>query len=246
VSGFSQHGPMSDARPTRPLRVAPAPAVVAGPDRHPRGSPRDARLRLRGPQVLSDAELLGVGAGLPSEMAEAVLARLGRGGQARPGAGELEAAGLRPAVAVRLAALLELAHRWAAALPDGAWRIRSPADVAGRLLGAMGALEREELWVALLNTKNVVTGLSTVYAGSVAGCTVRVGEVFRDAVRAGSAAVVVVHNHPSGDPSPSPEDLRITAELASAGRLLDIVLLDHLVIGRGTWTSLRALGVLPG
>jgi DNA repair protein RadC len=73
---------------------------------------------------------------------------------------------------------------------------------------------------------------------------VRVGEVFRDAVRACAASVIVAHNHPSGDPSPSGEDLRITAELGEAGRLLDIEVLDHLIIGRGRWTSLRALGAL--
>ena len=72
----------------------------------------------------------------------------------------------------------------------------------------------------------------------------RVGEVFRDAVRRQAAALVVVHNHPSGDPSPSAEDLRITRELADAGRLLDIELLDHLVIGHGRWVSLRSLGAL--
>jgi DNA repair protein RadC len=84
----------------------------------------------------------------------------------------------------------------------------------------------------------------TVYVGNLAGSPVRVGEVFRDAVRRQAAALVVVHNHPSGDPSPSPEDLRITRELADAGRLLDIELVDHLVIGHGEWVSLRALGVL--
>jgi DNA repair protein RadC len=71
-----------------------------------------------------------------------------------------------------------------------------------------------------------------------------VGEVYRDAVRRCAAAVVVAHNHPSGDPSPSGEDLRITAELVEAGRLLDIELLDHVVIGRGRWTSLRAMGAV--
>ena len=108
----------------------------------------------------------------------------------------------------------------------------------------MGSLEREELRVLLLDTKNVVTAERTVYRGNLAGSSVRVGEVFRDAVRACAAAIIVAHNHPSGDPGPSGEDLRITAELAEAGRLLDIELLDHLVIGRGRWTSLRALGAL--
>ena len=108
----------------------------------------------------------------------------------------------------------------------------------------MGPLPREELRVLLLNTKNVVTGEATVYVGNLAGSSVRVGEVYRDAVRRDAASIVVAHNHPSGDPSPSSEDLRITGELASAGRLLDIELLDHLVIGRDRWLSLRALGAL--
>jgi DNA repair protein RadC len=111
----------------------------------------------------------------------------------------------------------------------------------------MASLPREELRVLLLNTKNVVTGLVTVYAGNLAGSSVRVGEVFRDAVRRQAAAIVVVHNHPSGDPAPSADDLRITAELAEAGRLLDVELLDHVVVGGSRWVSLRALGAAaPG
>ena len=98
--------------------------------------------------------------------------------------------------------------------------------------------------MAVLNTKNVVTALATVYVGNLAGSAVRVGEIYRDAVRRNAAAVLVVHNHPSGDPTPSGEDLRITAELAEAGRLLDIELLDHLVIGRDRWVSLRAAGAI--
>lgn len=108
----------------------------------------------------------------------------------------------------------------------------------------MGPLEREELRVLLLDTKNVVTAERTVYRGNLAGSSVRVGEVYRDAVRTCAAAIIVAHNHPSGDPAPSGEDLRITGELAEAGRLLDIELLDHLVIGRGRWSSMRALGAL--
>jgi DNA repair protein RadC len=116
--------------------------------------------------------------------------------------------------------------------------------VAEPLIDAMGSLEREELRVLLLDTKNIVTAERTVYRGNLAGSSVRVGEVFRDAVRACAASVIVAHNHPSGDPSPSGEDLRITGELGEAGRLLDIEVLDHLIIGRGRWTSLRALGAL--
>jgi DNA repair protein RadC len=124
------------------------------------------------------------------------------------------------------------------------WTVRTPGDAAEPLLDAMGSLEREELRVLLLDTKNVVLAERTVYRGNLAGSSVRVGEVYRDAVRRCAAAVVVAHNHPSGDPSPSGEDLRITSELAEAGRLLDIELLDHLIIGRGRWASLRAIGAL--
>lgn len=157
---------------------------------------------------------------------------------------ELRVAGLSGVAAVRVATCLELTRRAARAWPAEPWLIRTPADVAEPLVDAMGSLEREELRVLLLDTKNVVTAERTVYRGNLAGSSVRVGEVYRDAVRSCAAAIIVAHNHPSGDPSPSGEDLRITAELAEAGRLLDIELLDHLVIGRGRWASLRALGAL--
>ena len=146
--------------------------------------------------------------------------------------------------APRLAAAVEIGSRLARRWPSDPWLIRTPTDVAEPLVDAMGALEREELRVLLLDTKNVVAAQRTVYRGNLAGSSVRIGEVFRDAVRACAAAIIVAHNHPSGDPAPSGEDLRITAELAEAGRLLDIELLDHLIIGRGRWTSLRALGAL--
>ena len=157
---------------------------------------------------------------------------------------ELRVAGLPPATAPRLAASLEIGRRVARQPTDGRWLVRTPADAAEPLIDAMGSLEREELRVLLLDTKNVVVADRTVYRGNLAGSSVRVGEVYRDAVRRCAAAIVVAHNHPSGDPSPSGEDLRITAELAEAGRLLDIELLDHLVIGRGRWTSLRAIGAI--
>jgi DNA repair protein RadC len=107
----------------------------------------------------------------------------------------------------------------------------------------MGRLEREELRVVLLNTKNVVLRVATVYQGNVSASLVRVGELFRDAVRLNASGVILVHNHPSGDPTPSPDDLHLTAEALAAGRLLDIDLLDHLVVGHDAWISLRDRGV---
>jgi len=198
-----------------------------------------------GVSALGDADLLAVAASRPLSDSAAALERLeGIGGVVAASPAELVRAGVPLRRAVALASAFELARRAITALPADRWVIRRPADLAERLVPGMGLLEREELRVAVLNTKNTVTALRTVYAGSLAGSSVRVGEVFREAVRRNGAAVVVVHNHPSGDPTPSSEDLRITAELAEAGRLLDIALLDHLVIARGRWISLRALGAL--
>lgn len=193
---------------------------------------------------IDDVELLGLVAGSSDDGLHDALRRMG--GLAGLSANQPDAAGrllgLGALPASRLGLALELARRMAASRAEPGWRIRSPADVGERLQPAMCHLEQEELRVLLLNTKNVVTGMETVYAGNLAGSSVRVGEVFRDAVRRQAAAIVVVHNHPSGDPSPSADDLRITAELAEAGRLLDIELLDHVVVALDGWISLRALG----
>jgi DNA repair protein RadC len=207
-----------------------------------------ATLERHGAEACSDEQLLALvlGSGDPARrLARRLIDRFGcltDVVHAHPA--ELRIAGVGDPAALRVVASGELGRRAARAWPADPWAIRTPTDVAEPLIDAMGALDREELRVLLLDTKNVVTAQRTVYRGNLAGSSVRVGEVFRDAVRACAAAIVVAHNHPSGDPSPSGEDLRITGELAAAGRLLDIELLDHLVIGRGRWTSLRALGAL--
>jgi DNA repair protein RadC len=219
----------------------PAHGVAAG---SPPGTGEERLLAL-GSSAPDDAELVALATGLPASRSRAVLdAAGGIGGLSRLDAHEVAALpGLGRRGALAVAASCELGRRAVAAVAtETGWRVRSPHDVGERLAPAMSPLEREELRVLLLNTKNAVTGMRTVYAGNLAGSSVRVGEVFRDAVRRQAAAVVVVHNHPSGDPSPSAEDLRITAELAEAGRLLDIELLDHVVVGGGRWISLRALG----
>jgi DNA repair protein RadC len=207
-----------------------------------------SQLERLGPEVCGDEELLAHLLG-DGERGRRLSRRLvdrfgGLPEVARAHPAELRLAGVTAAAAPRLAAAIEISSRLARRWPSDPWLIRTPTDVAEPLVDAIGALEREELRVLLLDTKNVVIAQRTVYRGNLAGSSVRIGEVFRDAVRACAAAVIVAHNHPSGDPAPSGEDLRITAELAEAGRLLDIELLDHLVIGRGRWSSLRALGAL--
>lgn len=151
--------------------------------------------------------------------------------------------GVEVAKAAQLAAAFELGRRAAEAWPNGRWAVRAPRDVAERMTIEMGSLERDELRVVLPNTKNVVLLVVTVYRGNVPASLVRVGELFRDAVRANAAGVILVHNHPSGDPTPSPDDLHLTDEALAAGRLLDIDLLDHLVIGPASFVSLRYRGV---
>ena len=192
-----------------------------------------------------DDELLAILIGGRDSMltARSVLERCGDlAGLAQAGRTELGSIGERRAASILAA--VEIGRRAAATWPAEGWKVRTPGELAERLLPAMAHLEREELRVLLLNTKNTVIGMAVVYAGNLAGAPVRVGEVFRDAVRRQAASLVVVHNHPSGDPTPSAEDLRVTADLAQAGRLLDIELLDHLVIGHGRWVSLRSLGAL--
>jgi DNA repair protein RadC len=222
----------------------PIPTLLA----RRRTRPSFERLERHGPETACEEELLAMVLGdrvATPRVARRLLDRFGSlAGVANALPLELRVAGLSQAASLRLSASVELGRRAARAWPAEPWRIRTPTDVAEPLVDAMGALEREELRVLLLDTKNVVTAERTVYRGNLAGSPVRVGEVYRDAVRACAAAVIVAHNHPSGDPSPSGEDLRITAELAEAGSLLDIELLDHLVIGRGRWISLRALGAL--
>ena len=142
-----------------------------------------------------------------------------------------------------LKAALELGRRLAALSPDDRPQVTSPDDVANLLQIEMAALEQEQLRVVLLDTKHRILGSRTVYQGSVNQAQVRIGEIYRDAVRQNATAIVAVHNHPSGDPTPSAADVSLTVEMVRAGEMLDIDLLDHLIIGQGRWLSLRRLGL---
>jgi len=118
-------------------------------------------------------------------------------------------------------------------------QIRGPSDLAALLMVDMCRLEQEEVRVACLDTKNQVQTIHTVYRGTLDGATIRISEVFKEAIRRNSRSVIVAHNHPSGLPEPSPEDVQVTYEIVQAGELLGIECLDHLVIGQGRWVSLR-------
>jgi DNA repair protein RadC len=212
------------------------------PDERPR-----EKLLLRGAASLSNGELIAIllNTGLPGEPVTAVAQRLlidhgGLMGLMKLDVAELATIrGVGAAKAAKLKAALELANRLAALSPDQRPQIGSPDDVVGLLGIEMAALDQEQLRVVLLDTKHRVLASPIVYQGSVNQAQVRVAEVFRDAVRRNAAAVVVVHNHPSGDPTPSSADVALTAELVRAGALLDVEVLDHLIIGHGRHTSLR-------
>ena len=199
--------------------------------------PRE-RLAVHGAAALSAAELIGVlwGSGSHGKTAvdaaaDALRRHEGLVGLARATDVELETVpGVGPVRSAQLSAAFELGRRLVADWPPGRWIVHSPRDVGERLVPQMGYLEREELRVVLLNTRNTVLRLVTVYQGNVSSSLVRVGELFRDAVRLNATGLILVHNHPSGDPTPSPDDLRLTAETLAAGRLLDIQLLDHLIV----------------
>jgi DNA repair protein RadC len=122
--------------------------------------------------------------------------------------------------------------------------VRSPSDTLPILRDLIGDRETERLAVLWLDTKLHIIGAEVVYIGNVPAALVRVGELFRGAVRVNATAMILAHNHPSGDPTPSPDDMNLTAEVLAAGRLLDIELLDHLILGEeGTFTSLRDRGI---
>lgn len=225
-------------------------------DLPPEERPRE-RLLTHGPEVLSDAELLavlitsGTGTQTALEVAHGLLT-LG-GGTAGRGQGlrylvgasveELSAVpGVGPAKAARIKAAIELRRRLDP--PDRAPAvIRSPSDAAALVMEDMRHLDREHFRVILLDTKNQVLGTELVSVGSLSTSIVHPREIFKSPLRRSAAAIILVHNHPSGDPAPSREDIEVTRRLTEAGRLMGIEVLDHLVIGDQRYTSFREQGI---
>ncbi len=140
-------------------------------------------------------------------------------------------------------AIAELARRQTFASPREKARINSPADAAALVQYDMQSLDHEQLRVILLNRRNEVIKIVMVYKGSVSSSQVRVGELFKDALREQASAIIVAHNHPSGDPTPSPDDVAVTRAIVQAGKLMDVDILDHIVVGQGRWASLKERGL---
>lgn len=212
--------------------------------------PRE-RLARSGERAVSTAELLAIimrtGSGGENvlRLAERMLAHFkGLPGLGRATITELQALkGVGQVKAIEIKAALELGRRLTVAAPEERPKISSPADAASLLMSEMMLLEQEHLRLILLDTRNRVIQTPTIYIGSLNTSVVRVGELFRPAIRENAAAIIVTHNHPSGDPTPSPEDVNVTRQIVKAGKLLDIELLDHVIFGRQRFCSLKERGL---
>lgn len=210
----------------------------------------DARtLLLSGhPESVSDASLFSVlvGEGIGNRTSQFLERHPVPGDIWRVSAEDLIALeGVGPAAAARVLACLELSRRAAS------WRcaerptVSTPEDVVAVCAPQLRGLDREHFWALALNTKNRLLRVFEVSVGSLSASIVHPRELFRDAVRISAASVVAVHNHPSGDPSPSGADIQLTRRLVRAGDVLGIELLDHVIIGDGgEHASMRDLGLM--
>jgi DNA repair protein RadC len=212
--------------------------------------PRE-RLHLYGEQALKVQELLAIvlRTGVEGESALALADRLlathhGLAGLARLSVAQLmQEKGFGEAKAAELKAVLELGRRLAVEQPEVRPFIRTPQDVQNLVGPSMGYLDHEEVRVILLNTKNQVITQKVVYRGSVSAAQIRIAEVFKDAIQYNAPSIVLVHNHPSGDPAPSAEDVRVTRQVCQASTTLDIELLDHIVVTDRLFVSMKAQGL---
>jgi DNA repair protein RadC len=193
------------------------------------------------------AELLAALIGGPRQVhvAQGLLAQFGSlHGVARAEVADLrQVAGVGDAIAARLKSTLEISRRLLMPVEERPV-IRSAADAAALVQPLLMHREQEYLVVLLLDTRNrVLAPPVEVYHGSLNSSLIRVGEVFREAVKLNAAGLILAHNHPSNDPSPSPEDVAVTKAIVEAGKLLDVEALDHLVIGNPRWVSFKEKGL---
>ncbi len=218
----------------------------------PTGQRPRERLRQSGADVLNESELLAIllRTGMKGENVVAMATRIiaefgGLAGLSRAGYGELSGQrGLSDAKVCQVLAALELGKRVVTLSPAERPQVSCAQDAASLVAPDLQALDQESLVVLLLNTRNHVLLKRTIYVGTVNSSAVRPAEVLRPAIRENAPSIIVAHNHPSGDPTPSPEDVAVTRDLVAAGKLMDIDVLDHLVIGSGgRFTSLKERGL---
>ena len=234
--------PNNSAAPDHKLKISDLPAD---------SRPRERLLQL-GERALSSSELLaviiGTGHGEHNalRLSRAMMAHFGGlVGLIRASTTELRAfKGIGEVKALKIKAALDLGRRLMAASEEAPRSITCSADAANLLIPEMAFLEQEHLRLILLDARHQVLNIPTIYVGSLNTSVVRVGELFRAALKENASAIILAHNHPSGDSSPSPEDVSVTRQIVKAGQLLDIEVLDHIIVGGQRYTSLkeRSLG----
>jgi DNA repair protein RadC len=225
-----------------PLMIKELPA-----DERPR-----EKLKEHGAQALGNSELLAIllRTGNFNEsalrIAENLLDR--QGGLAGFGNATMEefeqVKGVGEAKAITILAAVELGRRVTSLAPGERTVIRTPDDVAALLMPRFRYETKESFIAVLLSTKNHVLKTPVISVGSLNASIVHPRELFREAINASAASIILAHNHPSGDPAPSPEDVSLTRKLVEAGKLLDIPVLDHVVLGDGKYISLKEQGIL--
>ncbi len=234
---------MNDNTMTTQLSLLPASAPA--PKLKTLRETPTSRIHMLGPSAVSTLELLGAILGNP-DTALALLVKFPMIGDiARATNFDLEnVPGIGPGGVARIKAAFELGRRLLVSSDGDRPTITSPADAANLVMGEMSLLEQESMRVILLDTRNRVLSIQEAYKGSLNTTMVRIAELFREAIRGNCAAIIVAHNHPSGDPSPSPEDVAITKEIVAAGKLLSVDVLDHIVVGHaGRFVSLKERGL---
>lgn len=238
---------------TVPVRSQPLPASLSIRELPRSERPRE-RLVALGAHALSTAELLAllVGAGTTAggsalHVGHSLLSISGgslRRIAMQPVAALTETAGVGIARAVTIHAALELGRRLASESREDGAPVRSPRDVARLFSPRLEDLPVEEFHVAVLDAQHRLERDITITRGILTSSLVHPREVFRQAIAERAAAVILVHNHPSGDPTPSTDDRLVTEQLVAAGKLLDIPVHDHIIIGRGRYTSFAEAGLL--
>lgn len=211
------------------------------------------KMLINGPEVLNNAELLAVilRTGVRGENVVALSTRLlaeveGLDGLLKSDYAEMtNIKGIKKIKASQLIAMMELFKRFKTLRAQNQnYKISSPKDIADMLMNEMSDLNQEVLKLIMLNTKNNVIGIKDVFKGSLNTSIVHPREIFSEAVKRNSANIIICHNHPSGDPTPSKEDINITIRIKECGSIMGIDLLDHIIIGNTKFVSLKEKGII--
>lgn len=213
---------------------------------YPKTEQPEHRIREIGPQALSNIELLSVALRVNDvETAQAIAKEYAEAGALNRIRREkiLAIKGMGEGYANSITATAELVRRESVRNSEERLQIRNPASAAALVQYEMEALEQEQLRIILLDVRNRVMRIVTLYQGCANASNARTAEVLRDAIRENATGIIVIHNHPSGDPTPSPEDIALTHAIAEAGKLMNIEVLDHLVIGKGRFVSMKERGL---